>query len=62
MGNIGFIKPKEVAELIGCGEKTLTNWRYHGINLPFYKPSGRNILYKESDVREYIESTLHGVK
>lgn len=57
-----YLKPEEVADILQVEVNTLTNWRTRGVNLPYLKPSGKCILYKESDVYSYIESTLVEVK
>jgi excisionase family DNA binding protein len=61
MNPIQYLAPEQVADILKVSEKTLTNWRHRGKGLPFYKPSGRTVLYKMSDVENYIESTFKDI-
>ena len=49
--------PKEVAAYLHTTEASLAQARYRGNGIPFVK-NGRKVLYRWSDVEEYIESRL----
>jgi|SaaInlStandDraft_1057018.scaffolds.fasta_scaffold535215_1 excisionase family DNA binding protein len=53
-----YLTPKQAADLLGVKLTTLTNWRCRNQHLPYFKPSGKTVLYREEDVSSYIESTL----
>jgi predicted DNA-binding transcriptional regulator AlpA len=43
----------EVAEMLGIPEKTLAEWRYHGIG-PGYLKVGRYVRYRWPDVDAWL--------
>lgn len=56
-----LITPAQTAELLGVKEQTLTVWRCtKRYPLPYVKV-GRSVMYREADVRQFIESRLHQV-
>ena len=50
-----FLKPIEAARFLKFRKETLTNWRSRNIGPPYYKRN-RRVLYKKSDLVEYMES------
>lgn len=46
--------PGEVAAFLRKSEKTLANWRSHGIG-PRYVKVGHSVLYDWRDVRAWVE-------
>ena len=54
-----FMTEKQVAAMIGLSVVTLQSWRIKGEGPTFYKlgdrPKGK-VLYKESDIQEWLES------
>ncbi len=52
-----FIKPSVVSDMTGLTEPALAQRRYLGLAPKFYKPNARAVLYKRSEVVEWIEST-----
>ena len=51
-----LLKPAEAAELLRVGTETLASWRAGGkISLPYTKVGGR-ILYRRSDLEDYVDS------
>jgi len=47
---------KEAAKFLGVQPNTLAVWRSKGINKIPYLRLGRKILYKKSDLIQYIEA------
>lgn len=58
--DIGYISPKQVCELIpGMTVQRLAQMRYHGgSGLRFYKPLPKTVIYKESEVIEWVERSV----
>lgn len=52
-----FLRPEDVAELVGLDVDTLAQLRYRGTGPRFYKPTPRKVLYKREEVLEWIEAT-----
>lgn len=55
-------RPKQVAEILGVSERTLTNWRHEGIG-PAYvhigRPEGQRggrVLYEAGAIRAYLDA------
>lgn len=48
----------EAAEYLGLAEQTLSNWRYKGVELPFYKLGGR-VKYSKRDLDEWKAANRH---
>lgn len=48
-------EPSEVAEVLHVSEASLSQDRYLGRGLPYIK-HGRRVLYRWSDVQEYLDS------
>lgn len=52
-----WLSTKEAAALIGVDATVLYRMRQReNTPLPFYRPGGKNIQYKESDVLAYLEA------
>lgn len=56
-----LLTPAQTAELLGIKEQTLTVWRCTKRYPLAYVKVGRSVKYRESDVREFIESRLQQV-
>jgi len=54
--DIKLIKPKEVANILMCSERTLEAWRREEKGPCYYKIEGK-ILYKPEDILNFIESS-----
>jgi len=52
-----FITQDEVREITGIELPALAQLRYRGTGPRFYKPTARRVLYKRSEVIEWLEST-----
>lgn len=54
-----YITPEQVCELVpGLSLGQLAQMRYTGTSgLKFYKPTPRKVLYKRSEVLEWVESS-----
>lgn len=52
-----FLRPEEVAELVGLNVDALAQLRYKGTGPRFYKPTPRKVLYKREEVLEWIEAS-----
>lgn len=52
----GFMKDVGAADFLDCSVSRLRSDRFLGRGLPYYR-FGRNILYKISDLEEYLEKT-----
>lgn len=59
IANEQYLTREEAAAFLGVSTHALANWAKDKKGPPFYKP-GRESLYKESDLRAYIESTKQG--
>ncbi|MEJ1418236.1 MAG: helix-turn-helix domain-containing protein [Candidatus Sedimenticola sp. (ex Thyasira tokunagai)] len=54
-----LIQPDQAAAILGLTPGTLQVWRSTGrYNLPFVKVGGR-VMYRQEDVRAFIERRLH---
>ena len=56
LNSFGFVKDVEAARLLGCSVSKLRSDRFHCRGAPFYR-HGRSILYKISDLAEYMEKS-----
>ena len=54
--DIKLIKPKEVANILMCSERTLEAWRREEKGPCYYKIEGK-ILYNLEDILSFIESS-----
>lgn len=52
----GYVKDVVAAGFLGCSVSRLRSDRFRCRGLPFYR-FGRSILYKISDIEEYLERT-----
>jgi len=53
-----YLAPKEVCEIIpGMTTNWLAQLRFSGKGPKFLKPTGRSVLYRESDVIAWIEAS-----
>jgi hypothetical protein len=52
-----FIQPSDVVELTGLSIAALAQLRYQGRGPRFYKPTPRTVLYKRSEVLDWLESS-----
>lgn len=48
--------PKEVAAALGTTEAGLAQMRYRGTGPRYVKVGGRRVMYRWSDVREYLDA------
>lgn len=53
-----FIQPAEVTALTGISISALAQLRWHGKGPRFYKPTARSVLYKRSEVIEWVEQSV----
>ena len=56
-----FIQPAEVTELTGLSAGALAQLRYQGTGPRFYKPTPRTVLYKRSEIVEWLEASAQTV-
>jgi predicted DNA-binding transcriptional regulator AlpA len=56
-----FIQPAEVTELTGLSSGALAQLRYQGTGPRFYKPTPRTVLYKRSEIVEWLEASAQTV-
>lgn len=56
-----LLTPAQTAELLGVKEQTLTVWRCTKRYPLAYVKVGRSVMYREADVRQFIESRLQQV-
>lgn len=52
-----WIDPEEVSRMSKLSEGALAQRRYMGLPPTFYKPTPRRVLYKRSEVLEWIEGS-----
>jgi len=52
----GWLREKEVANVLGHSVKAIQDWRYQGSKGPAWYRIGGMILYKQSDIDAFIES------
>lgn len=50
----------EVSVFTGVPEKTLGEWRYHGIHLPYHK-LGHSVRYRRADVEAWVDANRNEV-
>jgi predicted DNA-binding transcriptional regulator AlpA len=55
--DIDFVQPDVVSEITGLSVGALAQLRSQGRGPRFYKPLPRTVLYKRSEVVEWIESS-----
>ncbi len=55
MQNDRLLKPKQVAELLGCQMETLARWRCKGIGPKYEKLETGRIRYKESEIQKWLD-------
>ncbi len=53
-----YINVTELAELLGESKKTIYA-RVHNRQIPFYKPSGKILLFKLDEIQEWISLGRH---
>ena len=56
-----FIQPSEAGELTGLTVQALAQLRFRGKGPTFYKPTPRTVLYKRSEVIEWIERSARRI-
>ncbi|MGW5314515.1 DNA-binding protein [Nocardia thailandica] len=54
-----LLRPAEAAEKMHTTPGKLAQDRYLGRGLPYVK-YGRKVLYREGDIRAYLEANVHG--
>ncbi len=54
-----FIFPAEVTAITGLSVGALAQLRHQKIGPKYYKPTAKIILYKRSDVIEWVEASVH---
>jgi predicted DNA-binding transcriptional regulator AlpA len=52
-----FIQPAEVGEITGLSIAALAQLRYQGRGPRFYEPTPRTVLYKRSEVIDWVEAS-----
>ena len=52
-----FIQPPTVSELTGLTLAALAQLRYRGLGPRFYKPTPKTVLYRRSEVMEWVEAS-----
>lgn len=57
-----MLEPSEVARMLGVTERTLLDWRRAGLHLPYYRASGKKVVYSRQEVEEYINSRRQAPK
>lgn len=53
-----YLTPNEVAELTGLSKAQLAQLRFKGTGPRYRKPTAKTVLYVESEVIDWIESTV----
>lgn len=53
---IDTLSPKEVATILHTSEAGLAQMRYRGIGPKFVKAGPRKVIYRWSDVQEYLDA------
>ncbi len=53
-----FITPEQVAKLAMVSQPVLAQRRYKGLPPRYYKPTPKTVLYKESEVLAWINSSV----
>lgn len=54
-----LLTPSQAAEILGCSEKTLRNWRWQGYGPPAVYLSRRMVRYRREDVMAFIDERVH---
>ena len=54
-----FLCEKEIQIIYGLNYRTLQRDRIHGRGIPYHKV-GRRVLYRVSDIEEFLASCRHG--
>lgn len=57
--NDEFLAPAEVTAITGLSVGALAQLRYQKMGPQYYKPTAKVILYKRSDVIEWVEASAH---
>lgn len=53
-----YMTPEQVCELVpGISEGQLAMMRYRGKGPKYYKPTARKIIYKRSEIIEWVENS-----
>lgn len=52
-----FIQPVDVSDLTGLSLAALAQLRYLGNGPRFYKPTPRTVLYRRSEVIDWVEAS-----
>lgn len=50
---------KDVEARYGFKAGTLRTWRYQGIGPPYSKVNGRSVVYRFSDIDQWLEDNKH---
>nr|WP_321409083.1 helix-turn-helix domain-containing protein [uncultured Carboxylicivirga sp.] len=53
-----YINTKELAEMLGISIKTVYA-RVYNRQIPFYKPGGKTLMFKLSEIQEWIKAGRH---
>ncbi|WP_262328506.1 helix-turn-helix transcriptional regulator [Carboxylicivirga litoralis] len=53
-----YINAKELSELLGVSIKTIYGKVYNR-QIPYYKPGGKTLMFKMSEIQEWIKSGRH---
>ena len=52
-----FIQPADIEKITGLSIAALAQLRYQGRGPRFYKPTPRTVLYKRSEVIDWVEAS-----
>lgn len=55
-----WLTSEEAAAFIALTPGTLANWRSRGIGPKYAKPSPKRVLYRDTDLEAWVESTYAG--
>ncbi|WP_440711159.1 helix-turn-helix transcriptional regulator [Herbiconiux sp. YIM B11900] len=53
----GYLKPEEVSKMARVSVAHLAQLRFRGTGPKFLKPTPRTVLYREADVRAWLEAS-----
>jgi hypothetical protein len=53
----GYLLAEEVSGILNVSTETLSNWRFKGKNIPFYKCDGFTV-YKKDDVESFKKGKI----
>jgi hypothetical protein len=53
-----YLTPEDVVKLTFVSKATLAQRRYKGLPPIFYKPTGKTVLYKRSEVLDWVERSV----